>query len=57
MIMTTVNICKNGTVMIQGNLKEFQVAFKKIKEIAEIEKPLDNENPQRDRDRPCPHCQ
>ncbi len=36
--MTSVNIYKNGTVMVQGNLKQFEMDFLLIKERAQQEK-------------------
>ena len=36
--MTSVNIYKNGTVMVQGNLRQFELDFPLIKERAQQEK-------------------
>ena len=43
-VMTTFNLYKNGTVMVQGNLKQFELDFPLIKERAQQEKstPTDN---------------
>ncbi|KAI9535930.1 hypothetical protein NQZ68_039030 [Dissostichus eleginoides] len=43
-VMTTVNMYKNGTVMVQGNLTPFELDFLLIKERAQQEKsaPTDN---------------
>ncbi|KAL6458286.1 hypothetical protein MHYP_G00335160 [Metynnis hypsauchen] len=41
-IMTTVNIYKNGTLMVQGNLGEFQESFNNLREIAEKERSNEN---------------
>ena len=43
-VMTTVNLYKNGTSMVQGNLKQFELDFPLIKERAQQEKstPTDN---------------
>ncbi|KAK1903511.1 Disks large like 5 [Dissostichus eleginoides] len=47
--MTTVNMYKNGTVMVQGNLTPFELDFLLIKERAQQEKsaPTDNNPCQR----------
>ena len=36
--MTSINIYKNGTVMVQGNLRQFELDFPLIKERAQQEK-------------------
>lgn len=44
--MTTVNLYKNGTVMVQGNLKLFKMDFPLIKERAKQEKASSTDIPQ-----------
>jgi len=43
-VMTTVNMYKNGTVMVQGNLTQFELDFLLIKERAQQEKSAPTEN-------------
>ncbi|KAG9265453.1 hypothetical protein AMEX_G18137 [Astyanax mexicanus] len=41
-VMTTINIYKNGTLMVQGNLSEFEKSFGRLREAAEEERGRDN---------------
>ncbi|KAL7879322.1 hypothetical protein SRHO_G00015760 [Serrasalmus rhombeus] len=41
-IMTTVNIYKNGTLMVQGDLAEFQESFNNLRDVTEKERSSEN---------------